>query len=73
MYQGLGCGFGKIASSLTNDTSKILTLGDIGSYLWSVPAVKAGVIRFVGGTMISRRNKDVEFHKILHILYGNYN
>ena len=26
-----------------------LTVGDIGSALWAIPAVKTGVIRFVGG------------------------
>ena len=26
-----------------------ITMGDIGSALWAIPAVKTGVIRFVGG------------------------
>ena len=49
IYQGLGYGFGKIISNIPKDSTKLMTLGDIGSYLWGIPAVKAGVIRFVGG------------------------
>lgn len=49
VYQGLGYGFGKITSSFPKSTSKILTMGDIASYLWGIPAVKTGNIRFVGG------------------------
>ena len=26
-----------------------LSVGDIGSALWAIPAVKTGVIRFIGG------------------------
>ena len=51
MAQGAGYGVGKGISHVPKDPTKFLTLGDIGSYLWSVPAVKTGVIRFAGGVM----------------------
>ena len=51
MVQGAGYGVGKGISHVPKDPTKFLTLGDIGSYLWSVPAVKTGVIRFAGGVM----------------------
>jgi hypothetical protein len=49
IYQALGFGFGKIISNVPKDPTKWLTIGDIGSYLWGIPAVKTGVIRFAGG------------------------
>ena len=49
IYQGIGYGFGKLMSLLPKDPTKIMTLGDIASCLWGIPAVKTGVIRFVGG------------------------
>ena len=36
-------------SSLPKNTSQIMTIGDIGSALWDITAVKAGVIRFFSG------------------------
>ena len=44
--QGLGYGFGKITSKIPKNPTKLLTLGDIGSYLLGIPAIKTGVIRF---------------------------
>jgi RHS repeat-associated protein len=49
VFQGVGYGFGKMTGLLPKNPDKWLTLGDIGSYLWSIPAIKAGCIRFVGG------------------------
>ena len=49
VYQGLGYKFGKIISNRPKNLDKFLTIGDIGSCLWSIPAVKTGVIRFIGG------------------------
>lgn len=42
---------GKAASLLKRDPNKLFTVGDIGSYLWGVPAIKTGVIRAVSGTV----------------------
>ena len=48
-FQVAGFGVGKLMSVLPKNTSQIMTIGDIGSALWDIPAVKAGVIRFFSG------------------------
>ena len=52
--QGAGYLAGKFGSQLLSkiaprNPNYLLTMGDIGSALWAIPAVKTGVIRFVGG------------------------
>ena len=52
--QGLGYSAGKFGPQLLSKISPRnpnhwLTMGDIGSALWEIPAVKTGVIRFVSG------------------------
>ena len=52
--QGLGYLAGKFGPQLLSkiaprNPNHWLTMGDIGSALWAIPAVKTGVIRFVGG------------------------
>ena len=49
LFQVAGFGAGKLMSVLPKSTSQIMTIGDIGSALWDIPAVKAGVIRFFSG------------------------
>ena len=44
-----GFGAGKLMSVLPKNTSQIMTIGDIGSALWDIPAVKTGLIRFFSG------------------------
>ncbi len=48
--QGTGHLVGKFTSLIPRDPQKLLTLGDVGSYLWGVPAIKTGVIKSVAGT-----------------------
>ena len=33
---------------MPRNPNQLLTMGDIGSVLWAIPAVKTGVIRFAG-------------------------
>ena len=52
--QGAGYLAGKFGPQLLSkiaprNPNYLLTMGDIGSALWAIPAVKTGVIRFVGG------------------------
>ena len=52
--QGAGYLAGKFGPQLLSkiaprNPNHWLTMGDIGSALWAIPAVKTGVIRFVGG------------------------
>jgi len=48
-FQFSGYKFGKKISSLPKDPTKLITAGDILSYVWGIPAVKTGAIRFIGG------------------------
>lgn len=48
-FQVAGFGAGKLMSVLPKSTSQIMTIGDIGSALWDIPAVKTGLIRFFSG------------------------
>ena len=52
--QGAGYLTGKFGPQLLSkiaprNPNHLLTMGDIGSALWVIPAVKTGVIRFAGG------------------------
>ena len=52
--QGAGYLTGKfgpklLSKILPKNPNHLITMGDIGSYLWGIPAVKTGVIRFAGG------------------------
>lgn len=52
--QGAGYLTGKFGPKLLSklmpkNPNHLITMGDIGSYLWGIPAVKTGVIRFAGG------------------------
>ena len=49
--QGVGYGVSKLTTLLPKDPTKIMTMGDIFSYLWNTPAVKTGVVRFSGGVL----------------------
>ena len=49
LFQVAGFGAGKLMSILPKNTSQIMTIGDIGSALWDIPAVKTGLIRFFSG------------------------
>ena len=54
--QGAGYLAGKFGPQLLSkiaprNPNHLLTMGDIGSALWAIPAVKTGVIRFVGGVI----------------------
>ena len=56
--QGAGYLAGKFGPQLLSkiaprNPNHWLTMGDIGSALWAIPAVKTGVIRFVGGVAVS--------------------
>ena len=56
--QGTGYLAGKFGPQLLSkiaprNPNHWLTMGDIGSALWAIPAVKTGVIRFVGGVAAS--------------------
>ena len=42
-----------ISSFSLRNSNDLLRIGDIGSTLWAIPAVKTGVIRFVGGVASS--------------------
>lgn len=63
--QGAGCLAGKFGPQLLSkiaprNPNHWLTMGDIGSALWAIPAVKTGVIRFVGGVASSVINNFYE-------------
>ena len=52
--QGAGYLTGKfgpkvLSKLMPKNPNHLITMGDIGSYLWGIPAVKTGVIRFAGG------------------------
>ena len=52
LVHGAGYLFGKFGPQLLSkiaprNSNYLLTLGDIGSALWKIPAVKIGFIRFI--------------------------
>ena len=47
--QTVGFKIGGILSNAHRNTTQIITMGDIGSALWDIPAVKTGAIRFFSG------------------------
>ena len=54
--QGLGYKIGKSFKFAPRKPSRLSSMGDIGSALWKNPAVKAGLIRLIGGTYTSIYN-----------------
>ncbi len=52
----VGFKIGGILSNVQRNTTQIITMGDIASAAWSIPAIKVGITKFFSGLFGAIKN-----------------